>query len=89
MERIKYWCCPSDPVAGVFPVRNVKKKNTHTQNKQLQRSQARVQALTVTISSDPTITFVDSHRTPNQQMKIEIFEKDEVTTSDFTWDKNI
>ena len=51
MERTKYWRCPSDPAAGVFPVTNVKKKNTtHTQNKELRRSQVRVQALTVTIS---------------------------------------
>ena len=31
MERKKYWCCPSHPAAGVFPVTNVKKTHTHTQ----------------------------------------------------------
>ena len=34
MERKKYWCCPSHPAAGVFPVTNVKKTHTHTQKKQ-------------------------------------------------------
>ena len=58
-------------------------------------------SLTVTISREPTLNFFrglafrssvsdkNAHRTPNWQMKIEIFENDEVTASDLTRDKNV
>ena len=36
-----------------------------------------------------SVSDKNAHRTPNWQMKIEIFENDEVTASDLTRDKNV
>ena len=100
MERTKYWRCPSDPAAGVFPVTNVKKKhNTHTKQTtttlsspgsspngyHLPRANNYFRGLAFRLS----VSDKNNHRTPNQQTKIQLFESDEVTASDLTRDKNI
>ena len=99
MERKKYWCCPSDPSAGVFPVTNVKKTHTHTKQTtttlsnpglspngyHLPRPNNYFRGLAFRLS----VSDKNTHRTPNQQMKIGIFGSDEVTVSDLTRNKNI
>ena len=36
-----------------------------------------------------SVQVINAHRTPNEQMKIKIFESDEVAASDLTRDKNV